>query len=225
FNTLTEADVYAADQLFATLDPTMRRIDLDEVGPAILADTVGFISHLPHKLVEAFRATLEEAASANLLLHVVDASAPDRFLHIQRVNDVLEEIGAGDLPVLLIYNKIDLLDGMTPRIDRDARDKPVAVWLSAAQSGGIQLLTQAVKELVADDFVEGAFVLLPNMAKLRAMLYEANGVQSEQTTESGESILTVRLQRTVFNRTLKQAGMSVSDIQRLDVGADATKIA
>ena len=120
FNTMTNAEVYAADQLFATLDPTMRKVDVVEKGPVIFADTVGFISHLPHRLVDAFRATLEEAASADLLLHVVDAAAEERATNIKRVEEVLVEIDAHKLPTLMVYNKIDLLDDAEPRIERNA---------------------------------------------------------------------------------------------------------
>jgi len=146
FNKLTSADVYVADQLFATLDPTMRRLDLAELGPVVFADTVGFISHLPHRLVDAFRATLEEAASSNLLMHVVDASAGDRSVNIVRVNEVLKEINAHDLPTLMIYNKIDLLDEVKPHIERNEEGIPIAVWVSALAGEGLELLLQAVVE-------------------------------------------------------------------------------
>ena len=109
FNRLTDSEVYAADQLFATLDPTLRRLDLDNIGPVVMADTVGFIAHLPHKLVAAFKATLEETLNADLLLHVIDAATEQRDEHIHQVNDVLEEIGARDIPQLQVYNKLDLL--------------------------------------------------------------------------------------------------------------------
>ena len=146
FNKLTEADVYVADQLFATLDPTMRKVDVVEKGPVIFADTVGFISHLPHRLVDAFRATLEEAANADLLLHVVDAAAEDRATNIKRVEEVLKEIDAHRLPTLMVYNKIDLLEDSVARIERNAEGQPVAVWLSALNDEGFDLLFQAVSE-------------------------------------------------------------------------------
>lgn len=139
FNRLANAEVYAANQLFATLDPTMRRLDIKGFGPVVLADTVGFISHLPHKLVEAFRATLEEAASASLLLHVVDAHSDERSTNIARVNEVLGEIGALELPTLMVYNKIDLLESPAPRLELDEAGKPVAVWLSAQTGQGFDL--------------------------------------------------------------------------------------
>ena len=131
FNNVTKSDVYAADQLFATLDPTLRRLELDDLGPIVLADTVGFIRHLPHKLVEAFRSTLEESSNSDLLLHVIDAAEPDRMLQIEQVMVVLGEIGAQDLPILEVYNKLDLLEGVEPQIQRDENGKPQRVWLSA----------------------------------------------------------------------------------------------
>ncbi|HEY8229896.1 MAG TPA: ribosome rescue GTPase HflX, partial [Rhodanobacteraceae bacterium] len=131
FNAVTRGSVYVADQLFATLDPTVRRLEDLDSGPAVLADTVGFIRELPHDLVAAFRATLSEARDADLLLHVTDAADSERDVLINVVNGVLDEIGAGGVPQLMVFNKIDLLD-TPPRIDRDAEGAPTAVWLSAA---------------------------------------------------------------------------------------------
>jgi len=220
FNRVTESEVYAADQLFATLDPTMRRIDLEDVGPTILADTVGFISHLPHKLVEAFHATLEEAASASLLLHVVDAHSDEWHTNIQRVDEVLGEIGAVELPTLTIFNKIDLLQDVPPRIDRDARDKPVAVWLSAQTGQGCELLLQAISELLADEMVSDTFLLTPAMGRLRAMLYKSNAVVSESSTESGDLHLSIRIPRTDFLRLLKTENMTQDQLKVVSIVSD-----
>ena len=136
FNRITIAQVYAADQLFATLDPTFRRLEIKDVGPTILVDTVGFIRHLPHKLVDAFRATLQETAEATLLLHLIDAHDEKRDDNIEEVDSVLAEIGADDLPHLLVYNKIDMLDDCPARIDRDGYGVPRRVWLSALTGEG-----------------------------------------------------------------------------------------
>jgi len=220
FNHVTESEVYAADQLFATLDPTMRRIEMDDVGPAILADTVGFISHLPHKLVEAFHATLEEAASASLLLHVVDAHSEERHINIQRVNEVLEEIGAVELPTLTIFNKIDLLNGVPPRIDRDSRDKPVAVWLSAQTGEGCELLLQAISELLADEMVCDTYLLTPAMGRLRAMLYQSNSVVSESPIENGDLHLSIRIPRSDFLRLLKTENMTQDQLKVVSIVSD-----
>lgn len=148
FNALTTSEVYAADQLFATLDPTLRRLELADLGPIVLADTVGFIRHLPHKLVEAFRATLEESSNSDLLLHVIDAHEPERMAQIEQVLAVLGEIGADGLPMLEVYNKIDLLESMEPQIQRDEHGKPERVWLSAREGKGLELLEQAIAELL-----------------------------------------------------------------------------
>ncbi|MGB1984036.1 MAG: ribosome rescue GTPase HflX [Porticoccaceae bacterium] len=179
FNLITESDVYAADQLFATLDPTMRRLDIPEQGPIIFADTVGFISHLPHRLINAFRATLEEAAAANVLLHVVDASAEDRSVNIDRVNDVLKEIGAHELPTLLVYNKIDLMDEPLAKIERDQDGKPVAVWLSALTGEGTDLLLEAVAEYLLRKMVHTKLKIKPDQGAFRAALYSYKAVLNE----------------------------------------------
>lgn len=149
FNRITAADVYTADQLFATLDPTVRRIVLDGIGDTILADTVGFIRQLPHDLVAAFKTTLQETKEASLLLHIVDASDPRIAENISAVESVLAEIDAGEIPTLLVMNKIDLLEEMTPRIDRNAENRPERVWLSSATTEGIGLLFQALSECLS----------------------------------------------------------------------------
>ena len=145
FNRLTQSGVYAADKLFATLDTTSRKLYLPEGGPVVLSDTVGFIKHLPHALVDAFGATLEEAAQADLLLHVVDVSSPNRDEQIAQVNHVLKEIGAEQVPQLMVLNKIDAA-GMEPRLERDEYGKIHKVWVSAISSDGIDLLRQALSE-------------------------------------------------------------------------------
>ena len=145
FNRITGASVYAADQLFATLDPTMRRVELPGKTPVVLADTVGFISHLPHDLVEAFKSTLEEVAEADLLLHVVDSNNPDKVEQQEEVNRVLSEIGAANVPQIVIHNKIDLT-GQAPRLERDASGRVTKLWLSAQTGAGIDLLIDAMAE-------------------------------------------------------------------------------
>jgi GTP-binding protein HflX len=195
--------VYVADQLFATLDPTLRRIELDEVGPVVLADTVGFIAHLPHKLVEAFKATLEETRSADLLLHVVDAATDDRDRNIYEVQEVLAEIDAQDIPQLQVYNKLDLLE-IAPRIDRDEDGKPQRVWLSAVTGEGIDLLLQAIGELVAEDMVTVELDLLPSHGRLRAALYNMGAVTGEEHGDDGVARVSVRLPRADWNRLVAQ---------------------
>ncbi len=145
FNALTHAGAYAADQLFATLDTTSRRLYLGEVGQIVVSDTVGFIRDLPHSLVAAFQATLEETACADLLLHVVDSASSDREQQIQSVNQVLEEIGAAQVPQILVWNKIDVRDG-EPGVERDEYGRICRVRLSARTGQGLDLLRATLVE-------------------------------------------------------------------------------
>jgi GTP-binding protein HflX len=203
FNRVTESGVYVADQLFATLDPTLRRLELEHVGPTVLVDTVGFIAHLPHKLVEAFKATLEETRNADLLLHVVDATAAERERNIIQVQEVLDEIGAGEIPQLLVYNKLDLLE-REPRLDRNGSGLPERVWLSAATGAGTDLLLQAVSELVGRDMVSEELYLEPQQGDLRAAFYSLGAVQEEDYGDDGVAHLRVRLPRADWNRLMKK---------------------
>jgi GTP-binding protein HflX len=207
FNALTQSDVYAADQLFATLDPTLRRLQLDDLGPIVLADTVGFIRHLPHKLVEAFRATLEESSNSDLLLHVIDAHEPERMEQIEQVLAVLGEIGAEGLPILEVYNKLDLLEDVEPQIQRDADGKPERVWVSARDGRGLELVGQAIAELLGDDLFVATLRLDQRFARLRAQLFELGAVQSEEHDEEGSSLLSVRLPMIELNRLVSRAGI------------------
>ncbi|UTW11776.1 ribosome rescue GTPase HflX [Marinobacterium rhizophilum] len=207
FNRLTESSVYVADQLFATLDPTLRKIQLADVGPAILADTVGFIRHLPHKLVEAFRATLQETSEAELLLHVIDCYDDERGGHIEQVKHVLQEIGASEVPVLEVYNKIDRLDGQEARIDRDDEGRPWRVWVSAVTGEGSELLYQAVSERLSDDIFHQTLSLPASAGQLRAHLYALNAVLRESVDASGQIQVEVRLQKKDLLRLLSRLGI------------------
>lgn len=211
FNLLTESKVLAADQLFATLDPTVRRIEVPDLGAATLADTVGFIRHLPHKLVEAFRATLEESASADLLLHVIDAQSPERDEQIKQVHTVLKEIEADDVPMLEVYNKIDLLDHVDPHIQRNAEGKPVRVWLSAQSKQGIELLQQAIAELLEDEIYIATVRLTQQDSRLRGKLFDLNAVQQETHADDGASILALRVAKVELDKLLSREGMSAAD--------------
>lgn len=213
FNRVTESGVYAADQLFATLDPTLRRLELEDVGSVVLADTVGFIRHLPHKLVEAFRATLEETRQAELLLHVVDSHDPERLENIEQVHAVLKEIDANDIPMLQVYNKIDLLEGVEPKIQRDETGKPVRVWVSAVTGAGTGLLQQAMVELLADDMLQGRLTLNPSQGKVRARLFRLGAIRAEEYSDSGEILLDIRLPRQDFDRISKQEQLSECSFQ------------
>ena len=207
FNALTESEVYAADQLFATLDPTLRRLELNDLGPIVLADTVGFIRHLPHKLVEAFRATLEESSNSDLLLHVIDAHEPERMEQIEQVLAVLTEIGAEGLPILEVYNKLDLLEDVEPQIQRNADGKPERVWVSARDGRGLELVGQAIAELLGDDLFVGTLCLEQRFARLRAQFFALGAVQSEAHDEEGRSLLSVRLPMVELNRLVSREGM------------------
>ncbi|MEX1670047.1 ribosome rescue GTPase HflX [Zhongshania guokunii] len=208
FNVLTTSSVYAADQLFATLDPTVRRITVDDVGPVILADTVGFIRHLPHKLVEAFRATLEEAVIADLLIHVVDCADPERQDNMKQVMNVLAEIGAADIPILEVYNKTDLI-GSEPRIERDEAGLPVRVWLSARDDQGLGLFYQALSELLGNEICETSITLTAAQGRLRARLFNLDAVLVEEMHDDGSQRLKIRLPEADWQRIL--AGESVTE--------------
>jgi GTP-binding protein HflX len=184
FNRLTGAGVYAADQLFATLDPTMRRIDLPGKAPIILADTVGFIRHLPHDLVEAFKSTLEEVAEADLLLHVVDAASPERLEQMRQVNEVLTEIDAAAIPQIVVFNKIDLT-GEPPHLERDKQGHPARLWLSAHTGVGVELLVAALSENYRRTRQRLRLQLPPEAGRLRASLYQRLEVVHEIALENG----------------------------------------
>ena len=209
FNRITNADVYAADQLFATLDPTLRKIEVENVGRVILADTVGFIRHLPHDLVDAFKATLTETREAELLLHVIDIADERRTENIEQVQYVLDEIDAGDVPQLLICNKIDQLDDIEPRIDRDDSGMPVRVWVSAHAGIGIELLLQALAERLGIEIVTQNLILPPNEGKIRGILYSLNCITNESYDELGNCLLSIKLPSREWNQLLKQDNTSI----------------
>ncbi|MEN8106396.1 MAG: ribosome rescue GTPase HflX [Pseudomonadota bacterium] len=201
FNVITGAGAYTADQLFATLDPTLRRIELPGVGPLVLADTVGFIRHLPHDLVAAFRATLEETRKAELLLHVIDVQDTDRRARIEQVNEVLREIGADTIPQLCVFNKIDL-SGDAPRLERNANGRIDRVWVSAQTGAGLDLLAQALSGHFQGIQVHGWLQVKPAAGKVRSGLYRLGSVLSEQVDEQGNWWLEVRMTRRDIDRLL-----------------------
>jgi GTP-binding protein HflX len=203
FNRLCDADVHAADQLFATLDPTVRQLELPVIGKAILTDTVGFIRHLPHGLVNAFRATLEEVQQASLLLHIVDAGSNEKEAQMYQVNDVLEEIDAQDVQQLLVYNKIDLIEE-SPRIDRDSEGRPVRVWISSLTGAGIEGLIQAISELLSHDVIETTLHLAPDQGQLRAELFALGAVVGEETQADGTISLQVKVEQHKLERLGKR---------------------
>jgi GTP-binding protein HflX len=193
FNRLTGANIYAADQLFATLDPTLRSCRLANNSEIVFADTVGFIRHLPHELVAAFKSTLQEASEANLLLHVIDAHAEDREDTIVEVNQVLKEIGADKIRQLEIYNKIDLLDGGCPRIDRDETGTPVRVWLSAITGAGADLLFQALVEIFSVHKIRMRCQLRPEQGDIRAKIFAYATIIEERIGDDGHSEVIIEI--------------------------------
>jgi GTPase len=205
FNCLADASVHAADQLFATLDPTLRRLQLPLVGKVVLSDTVGFIRQLPHTLVNAFAATLEEVTQANLILHIVDASAGERQERIDEVNRVLTEIDAEAVPQLLVYNKADLVS-KHPVVERDCDGRPVRVWVSALKGEGMNLLNDCLVELLAEDVIETSITLMPDEGKLRAQLFESGAVVSEITDGEGKINLELRIEQRNLDRLTGSTG-------------------
>ena len=194
FNRLTEDDVYVQDQLFATLDPTLRRLILSKDLTVIFADTVGFIRHLPHDLVEAFRSTLQETTEAQLLLHVIDAADDNRQANIHEVDSVLKQIHADQVPCIQVMNKIDL-SGTSPRVDRGDDGQIKRIWLSAQTGAGLDLLKQALLERFRENTVAGELCLQPEQARLRARLFEMGAVEQETIDERGCFHLAVRMRQ------------------------------
>lgn len=207
FNRLVGAGVESADKLFATLDPTLRRLTIPDHGDVILADTVGFIRDLPHELVAAFKSTLEETRDARLLLHVVDCADPAHVERIEQVNEVLETIGADGLPVIHVYNKADILDA-PPRVDRAETGMPQRVWVSAATGAGIDLLLAAVAEFLFKERVRGLVRLDVDQARLRARLFDVGKIWTEVCTEDGGWELDVELDRRDFDQLAARENLS-----------------
>ncbi|MBK0064404.1 MULTISPECIES: ribosome rescue GTPase HflX [unclassified Acinetobacter] len=210
FNILANSDVYAADQLFATLDPTLRRLDWDGIGAVVLADTVGFVRDLQHDLVESFKATLEETLEATLLLHVIDGHSPDMHEQIEAVEGVLKEIGA-DAPVLRVYNKIDL-SGDEPKIIYAEPHLPDRVYVSAHSGQGLELLKQAVQECLMGQLQEFDLRLKPAYGKLRTQLYALNVIQSEHYDDEGHLHLNICIAPQKLEQLIRQAHLPLDEI-------------
>ncbi len=204
FNLITDANVYAADQLFATLDPTLRRLTLQDVGTTILADTVGFLRDLPHDLISAFKSTLQETTEASLLLHVIDCADNRKLENIEAVNQVLEEIGAQEVPRLLVYNKIDQLENVAPHIEYDEKHLPSAVYISANSGSGLDLLLEAIRLRLTEHILNLQITLPPSDGKLRHAFYQLNCVEKEEINEQGEFLLSIRLEKTEWLKLAKR---------------------
>lgn len=199
FNVLSEDHVYVQDKLFATLDPTLRRLDLARDVSLILADTVGFIRHLPHDLVNAFRSTLQETSQAQLLLHVIDSADENRASNIEEVDKVLAQIDASEIPCIQIMNKVDLT-GVAPRIDFDETGNVKRIWLSVESGAGIDLLKQTLIDMFREQMVEGQLALSPADGRVRAKLFEIGAIRQESIDEEGRFLLQISISRRDLNQ-------------------------
>jgi len=217
FNQLTEAKVYAADQLFATLDPTHRQVEITPGQRVILSDTVGFIRHLPHDLVAAFKATLQESRQADLLLHVIDASDIRREDNIDQVYQVLESIGAGDVPVIEVYNKIDQIKQVNPKIESEtveislvsssndhSNDVTHRVWCSAKTGKGLGLVLQTITQQLEIDWLDLKLRILPQDLSIRSELYDLHVITQEAILENGDVELDIRIDAADWRRLNRQ---------------------
>ncbi|MBN4063357.1 GTPase HflX [Cardiobacterium sp. AH-315-I02] len=211
FNVLSDDNVYVQDKLFATLDPTLRRVNLTQDVAVILADTVGFIRHLPHDLVNAFRSTLQETAQAQLLLHIIDSADENRDANINEVEKVLEQIDALDVPCIQIMNKVDLT-GVKPRVDVADNGKVKRIWLSVESGEGIDLLKQTLIDLFREQMVEGKISLSPAQARIRAKLFEIGAIRNEDIDEQGHFLLQISISRRDLNQFDSHEQMSLESL-------------
>ncbi len=221
FNALTDADVYVQDQLFATLDPTVRRLDLPEGGHVILADTVGFVRDLPHELIAAFRSTLQEAREADLILHLIDASDPNRWQRVRQVNSVLKQLDADEVPQIRVYNKIDKLD-RKPRITNNRAGEGRAVWLSALSGEGLPMLKEAIARRLSQKTVQRFLRLSPAQGRQRAKLFELGAVINEDTREDGGWLLELKMSEKDLRRFLKRENLADQQLDAAPVSPSAT---
>ena len=195
--------MYVEDQLFATLDPTVRKLELPDGGAVVLADTVGFVRDLPHELIAAFRSTLQEAREADLLLHLIDASDPNRWQRVRQVNAVLRELDADRVPQIRVYNKIDKLD-RAPRLTKNQRGHGRAVWLSAQSGDGIELLLEAIEQRLSKKLIKGMIRLSPSQGRQRALLFDMGAVTGEREQTDGGWELEINMAERDFRRFLKR---------------------
>ncbi|MDX1405436.1 MAG: ribosome rescue GTPase HflX [Woeseiaceae bacterium] len=203
FNALTDAEVYVEDKLFATLDPTVRRLELPDAREVVIADTVGFVRDLPHELIAAFRSTLQEAREADLILHVIDASDPNRWQRIRQVNAVLKQLEADGVPQIRVYNKIDKLE-REPRLTKLRQRGTRAVWLSALTGDGMPQLMQAIGERLKQQKVRGLIRLQPSQGRQRALLFELGAVMHEKSLDDGGWIMELEMAERDFKRFMKR---------------------
>ncbi len=216
FNALTSAGVYVKDQLFATLDPTVRRLELPDGTEVVVADTVGFVRDLPHELIAAFRSTLQEAREADLILHLIDASDPNRWARVRQVNSVLKQLDADRVPQIRVYNKIDLM-GRRPRVTTNREGEGRAVWLSAVTGEGIPLLLEAISDRLRRKTLHRLIHLQPSQGRLRSRLFELGAVLHEQTEEDGGWTLELEMPEQDLQRFIKRENVDPELLEPLQV--------
>jgi len=220
FNALTNASVYVEDQLFATLDPTVRRLDLPEGEHVVLADTVGFIRDLPHELIAAFRSTLQEAREADLILHLIDASDPNRWQRVRQVNSVLQQLEADQVPQIRVYNKIDKLD-REPRITNNREGEGRAVWISAVTGEGLPLLKDAIARRLRQETVHRFVHLEPGQGRQRAKLFELGAVLNEEELEEGGWSLELKMAEKDLRRFMKRENLTDEQLTPVSITQSA----
>jgi GTP-binding protein HflX len=220
FNALTDAGVYVKDQLFATLDPTVRRLDLPEGGHVVLADTVGFVRDLPHELVAAFKSTLQEAREADLILHLIDASDPNRWQRVRQVNSVLKQLDADQVPQIRVYNKIDKLD-REPRMTNNRFGEGRAVWLSAVTGDGLPMLKNAIATRLRQKTTHCTIQLQAAEGRQRAKLFELGAVLNEEVLEDGGWSMEIRMAEKDLRRFIKRENL---DIEQRSLREDAPAV-
>ena len=220
FNALTNASVYVKDQLFATLDPTVRRLELPNRREIVLADTVGFVRDLPHELIAAFRSTLQEAREADVILHLIDASDANRWQRVRQVNSVLAQLDADRVPQIRVYNKIDKLD-RKPRVAKNRSGEGRAAWISATTGEGIPLLLNAIAERLRRRTLHGIMHLLPTQGRQRAKLFEAGAVLSEEACDDGGWTLELKMAERDLERFLKRENLPADLLEPMPIEESA----
>ncbi len=209
FNQMTDAQVYANDQLFATLDATIRRVILPASGEAVIADTVGFIQDLPHDLVDAFKSTLEETKRANVLLHVVDASDEYNNEKISQVEQIVDEIGASEVSSIVVMNKIDRLENFTARLDKDEQGNIYRVWLSSKIGEGIDLLYQALAQRLSGMMTRAKIELDVKSAYIRSEIHNIGYIHNEKVDDFGRWILEINVTHHYLSKLLNKKGVKL----------------
>lgn len=213
FNYLTGAKIDVADQLFATLDPTLRRIETTSGRDVILTDTVGFIRDLPHELVESFQATLDEIREADLLIHVVDVDSEHRQQRIDDVNQVIDLIGATEVPQIEVYNKIDLYPEIKARIENIDNDNNTRIWLSSHTGEGVEFLSKSIEQYISRNRKLHYLNLPVTAGQLRAKLFALGAVRHEDVNEQGGWTMEVEIEEFRLHKLCEEARLDISELQ------------